>query len=57
MHPKGHAALVTGGGSGLGRATAARLAAQGAEVAILDLDGDAARAAAVRSAALGFNAT
>jgi NAD(P)-dependent dehydrogenase (short-subunit alcohol dehydrogenase family) len=48
MHPKGHAALVTGGGSGLGRATAERLAAQGAKVAILDLDGDAARAAAAK---------
>jgi len=31
MHPNGHAALVTGGGSGLGRATAARLAALGAK--------------------------
>ncbi|WP_323798335.1 SDR family NAD(P)-dependent oxidoreductase [Nisaea sp.] len=41
----GNAALVTGGGSGLGAATARHLAAQGAKVAILDFD--AARAEAV----------
>lgn len=42
MHVKGHAALVTGGGSGLGAATARALGAAGAAVAILDMD--AARA-------------
>ncbi len=39
-------ALVTGGGSGLGAATARYLAGQGAKVAILDFDGDRAGAVA-----------
>ena len=54
MHPNGHAALVTGGGSGLGRATAARLAALGAKVAILDVNGEAARAVAAAIGGLGI---
>lgn len=39
-------ALVTGGGSGIGAASCARLAADGYRLAVLDLDGDAAAAAA-----------
>ncbi|MCF6098576.1 3-hydroxyacyl-CoA dehydrogenase [Mesorhizobium muleiense] len=37
MNPNGQIAIVTGGGSGLGEATARALAAKGAGVAILDL--------------------
>jgi 3-hydroxybutyrate dehydrogenase len=42
----GRSALVTGAASGIGRACAERLAAAGAEVAVLDLNQDAARAVA-----------
>jgi NAD(P)-dependent dehydrogenase (short-subunit alcohol dehydrogenase family) len=53
MEIAGHAALVSGGASGLGRATAAALAAAGARVALLDIDGPAAEAAAKPLAGLG----
>jgi len=42
----GRTAVVTGGGSGIGRACAARLAAAGAKVVVVDLDAAAAAAAA-----------
>ena len=43
MNIQGHAALVTGGGSGLGEATARELARLGAKVAVLDLNLDNAQ--------------
>ena len=48
MEIKGHAAVVTGGASGLGAATAEELARAGAKVACLDVNLDGARAVAER---------
>ena len=50
----GMAALVSGGASGLGRATAAALAAAGAKVALLDIDGARAVTAAKDFGGIGF---
>ena len=47
MEIEGQAAIVSGGASGLGRATAAALAAAGVKVTILDIN-EAAAAAATR---------
>lgn len=46
MDLNGHSALITGGASGLGAATARALAAAGARVGIIDLNADAATALA-----------
>lgn len=54
MDVKGLAAIVTGGGSGLGAETARHLAAAGAKVTVLDLNGEAAEAVAKEIGGLGL---
>lgn len=53
MNIDGHGAIVTGGASGLGEATARHLASLGADVTILDRDG--ARAAQVAAEICGYS--
>ena len=50
------AALVTGAASGIGRATCERIAAEGARVACVDRDGDAAEALAKELVGRGTDA-
>jgi NAD(P)-dependent dehydrogenase (short-subunit alcohol dehydrogenase family) len=50
----GQRALVTGGGSGIGRAACRRFAAEGASVAVLDLDKDHAEEVAAEIGAVAF---
>ena len=52
----GRVALVTGGGDGIGRATAVRLAEEGAAVGIATIDRDQAEAAASECASKGVKA-
>ena len=54
MNVKGQAAIVTGGGSGLGAESARALAAAGARVTVLDLSAEAAAAVAEEIGGLGL---
>ena len=52
----GNAAIVTGGASGIGQAVAERLAKDNFKIVILDINGDAGKAAAAEIQARGQNA-
>lgn len=54
---EGKVALVTGAGSGIGRATAALLAREGASVVVADIDFEAAKSCAAEIIVQGGNAT
>jgi NAD(P)-dependent dehydrogenase (short-subunit alcohol dehydrogenase family) len=54
MQIQGQAALVTGGGSGLGEAVARELARQGAQVAVLDVNEEGAKRVAADIGGLGL---
>jgi len=56
MQLEGRVAMVTGGGSGIGRASALMLAREGADIVVCDIDGDAGRKVAAEVEALGRSA-
>lgn len=53
---EGGRAVITGGGSGIGRATAHRMAEEGSQVAVIDIDGDAANRCAHEIGGTGHRA-
>jgi len=55
-HLDGRRAVVTGGASGIGRATARRMVEEGATVAVIDVDGDGAQTMAKEPGISGFEA-
>jgi meso-butanediol dehydrogenase / (S,S)-butanediol dehydrogenase / diacetyl reductase len=57
MSINGKVALVTGGGQGIGRGIALRLAKDGADIAVVDLNEDKMTAVANEVKALGRKAT
>lgn len=56
MQLEGQVALITGAGRGIGKAIALRFAREGADIAVVDLNGEWARATAAEVTALGRRA-
>lgn len=53
MQLQGHVALITGAGRGIGKAIALRFAREGADIAVLDLNGESAQQTGEEISALG----
>ena len=53
MRVEGHVAMVTGGGSGIGRASALAMAGQGADIVIADINAEVAGKVATEVEGMG----